>query len=72
MKTLKDTCIPVFIAALLNNAKIRKQSNGHQQMNEQKRCAVYMHIYIKYTHICIYTHMYPCTRIYCTTWRIYM
>ena len=35
MKTLiqKDTCTPIFIAALFTIAKTRKQLNVHRQMN---------------------------------------
>ena len=40
-KIEKDTCIPLFIAALFTIARTRKQLDVHQQMNGWKCCGTY-------------------------------
>ena len=40
--TEKDTCAPMFIAALFTIAKTWKQLKFHQQMNRLRRCGTYI------------------------------
>ena len=46
--TWKDICIPIFTAALFTMAKIWKQPQCYQQMNEWRRCSIYIYTQVEY------------------------